>query len=584
MKGFPSLFLHFVRNRAGRRNLRTLLQFLAALAAMVVVYSILFHYIMAWEGHDYTWITGVYWTLTVMSTLGFGDITFHSDLGRAFSILVLLSGTMFMLILLPFTFIQFFYAPWMEAQAAARAPRSLPEDVSGHVVLTNYGPVDVALVKKLQQYKYPYVVLVPELTEALRLHDQGVKVMVGDLDDPETYQKVRFDRAALLVTTLHDTLNTNIAFTAREVSAETPVVATALEAASVDILELAGCNRVLQLAEMLGRSFARRLIGRDAKAHVIGEFGELLIAEASAANTPLVGRTLQEIRLRDHANVNVVGVWERGRFQPAGPDTQITSHTVLVLAGTRAQLDDYDALFCIYHATEEPVLIIGGGRVGRATARDLAEQGVDYRIVEKLPDRIRGEKYIQGDAADLEILERAGIRNAPAAAVTTHDDDMNVYLTLYCRRLRPGMQILSRATLDRNVSTLHRAGADFVMSYASTGANAIFNLLQRGDVLLLAEGLDAFEIDVPEPLAGKTLAESAIRQETGCSVIAIDNGEGLKVNPDPRAMLGHGARMIVIAGAESEDRFLARYAPRHQAQEIKENRHPASSRGDGRTS
>jgi len=27
-----------------------------------------------------------------MSTLGFGDITFHSDLGRLFSIVVLLSG------------------------------------------------------------------------------------------------------------------------------------------------------------------------------------------------------------------------------------------------------------------------------------------------------------------------------------------------------------------------------------------------------------------------------------------------------------------------------------------------------------
>lgn len=91
MKYFPSLFLHYLRNRATRRNLWVLMQFLATLIAMVTVYSVLFHYLMACEGRQYSWITGVYWTLTVMSTLGFGDITFHTDLGLLFSIIVLLS-------------------------------------------------------------------------------------------------------------------------------------------------------------------------------------------------------------------------------------------------------------------------------------------------------------------------------------------------------------------------------------------------------------------------------------------------------------------------------------------------------------
>jgi voltage-gated potassium channel len=68
------------------------------------------------EGRYHSWITGVYWTLTVMTTLGFGDITFASDIGRFFSIIVLLSGIVLLLILLPFMFIRLFYAPWLEAQ------------------------------------------------------------------------------------------------------------------------------------------------------------------------------------------------------------------------------------------------------------------------------------------------------------------------------------------------------------------------------------------------------------------------------------------------------------------------------------
>ena len=171
MKILAAQFSSFIRSRRGRRNIRLLLQMLAMLALLVIIYSVLFHYIMRWEyrHHEqrvqYSWVTGFYWTLTVMSTLGFGDITFQSDLGKMFSIIVLLSGTMFMLILLPFTFIQFFYAPWVEAQAAARAPRALPEEKAGHVLLTDYGPVATALISKLNQFGYPYSLL--ELREPL---------------------------------------------------------------------------------------------------------------------------------------------------------------------------------------------------------------------------------------------------------------------------------------------------------------------------------------------------------------------------------------------------------------------------------
>lgn len=556
MKSFTTLYLHFMRNRGSRRNLRVLTQFVLLLLGMILVYSVIFHYLMAWEGHRYSWITGIYWTLTVMSTLGFGDITFHTDLGRIFSMVVLMSGTLFMLILLPFTFIQFFYAPWIQAQEAARAPRQLPVGTEGHVIVTNYGPVDAALIKKLTQFKYPYVILVSEVVEALRLHDLDLKVVVGELDDPETYRLLRTEKAALVASVGSDVSNTNVAFTARGVSDNVPIVATAADAASVDILKLAGCTQVLQLAEMMGQSLARRVIGRDAQTHVIGQFGDLLIAEASAARTPLVGRTLRDIRLRDHVNITVSGVWERGRYQNAGPDTLITENTVLVLAGTRSQLDEYDSLFCIYHANEVPIVILGLGRVGAATARALDQQAVAYRIVEKKVKLKHDDRLIVGDAADLEVLKQAGIMETSAVVITTHDDALNVYLTLYCRRLRSDIQIVSRATLERNVLTLHRAGADFVISEASMGANAIFNLLRRSDVLLLAEGLDVFKVPVPPSLAGKTLTEGAVRQRTGCSVMAIQGNDGLQVNPDPNTKLPADAEMFVIGSEESQQRFL----------------------------
>jgi len=135
------------------RNIKALLKFFHALIAMVTIYSILFHVLMLAENKEYSWITGFYWTLTVMSTLGFGDITFTSDLGKVFSIIVLISGVIFLLTMLPFIFIQFFYLPWLEFQTKARTPRELPEGSKGHVILTSFDPVTMNLVEREVQSK-----------------------------------------------------------------------------------------------------------------------------------------------------------------------------------------------------------------------------------------------------------------------------------------------------------------------------------------------------------------------------------------------------------------------------------------------
>jgi Trk K+ transport system NAD-binding subunit len=412
------------------------------------------------------------------------------------------------------------------------------------------------------QQNVPYVLLVGDLAEALRLHDAGLNVVHGELDQPQTYQAVQAAQAALVATTASDAVNTNVASTVREVTSRVLIVATADSTASVDILELAGSNQVVQVSEMLGHSLGRRVIGGDAMTHVIGQFGELQVAEANAMRTPLVGKTLRENRL-GALGVSVVGVWERGHFAPAGPDTIVSDSTVLVLAGSAEQLLNYDEHFAIYNVSGEPVVIIGGGRVGRATARELAARGLDHRVVEKNPRRsLDHEHTIHGDAAELEVLKAAGIMKAPAVVITTNDDNTNIYLTLYCRRLRPDIQVISRATLERNLTTLHRAGADFVMSGPSMGANVMINLLQRGKTLMLAEGLEVFRVPVPAALADRTLAETPIRRETGCSVVALVADGQTQINPPATARLPAGAELILIGTVEAEARFFQRFSDR----------------------
>jgi Trk K+ transport system NAD-binding subunit len=561
MKFLVSQLLYFLRDRPTRTNIVALGRFLLVLAGLITLYSVVFHFLMAYEGRpEYSWITGFYWTLTVMSTLGFGDITFHSDLGRIFSITVLLSGIIFLLILLPFTFIEFFYAPWMKAQEAVRAPTRLSSKTKGHLILTQFDAVTSALIERLDDFQYAYVLLIPDLIEALRLNDLGYNVVRGDLDNPETYRRLQAENALLVATTANDQINTNVAFTVREISDQVPIIATANSPASVDILQLAGSSHVIELAEMMGQWLARRVAAGDAVAHVIGQFDDLLVAEATVRHSTLVGKTLAQTGLREETGIAVLGVWERGKFERAEPDTLISDKTVLVLAGSNDQMTRYNALACAQEFSSEPIVIIGGGRVGRAVGRSLEARGLDYRIVEVEANRIRDpEKYVLGNAAELTVLERAGIRKTPTVVVTTHDDDMNIYLTIYCRRLRPDVQIISRARLERNIVTLHRAGADFVLSYASLGANAIMNLLNRSNILMVAEGLDIFKIDVPDGLVGKSIAEANIRRRSGCTVVALHTEESTEINPDPYRPLPRDAELVLIGTVEAENRFLRQF-------------------------
>jgi len=563
MKYIPAQVIYFIRSRTTKRNFKLLFKFFLALTAIVIIYSVLFHFIMLFEDRNLSWVTGFYWTLTVMSTLGIGDITFASDLGRIFSMVVLISGILFLLIMLPFTFIHFFYAPWLEAQSKARAPRELPENTTGHVILTNFDPITINLVEKLNQYNYEYVIIVTDLHRALELYDLNYKVVVGDPGDPETYRRLRTQNAALVVANNDDMMNTNISFTIREISKKVPIVTNADADDSIDILQLAGSTHVFQFMKMLGKSLARRTLGVSMGANVIGRFDQLLIAEAPAMRTPLEGKTIAESKLRETIGITVVGIWERGRFEIPHPQTRINSTTVLLLAGSVEQLNKYDEIFCIYriyHTANAHVLILGGGRVGRAAAEALEEHQIDYQVVEKNSMHIENkDKYIHGNAADINVLNRAGIREAPTVIITTHNDPMNIYLTIYCRRLRPDIQIISRANLDRNISKLHGAGADLVMSYASMGANTIINLLKPGEILMFEEGLNVFRTPVPSPLVGKSLAENEIRKQTGCSVIAISTQGELNINPDPSIPLGENDEMIMIGTADAEKRFIENY-------------------------
>jgi Trk K+ transport system NAD-binding subunit len=361
-----------------------------------------------------------------------------------------------------------------------------------------------------------------------------------------------------------DTVNSNIVLTVRELSESVPIAAVAELEDSIDVLEMSGATHVLPLKQRLGEHLANRASAMSAHANVIGRFHDLILAEFPVHNTPLQGKTIRETRLREFTGVTIVGVWDHGRLKPARPDLELTPHCVPVVIGTTAQIEDLNEALVIYDANSNPVLVIGGGKVGRAAASALKRRQIPVHVVEKnaeLEPKIRGtpDRLFIGDAADRSVLDEAGIADTPSILLTTHDDAMNIYLSVYCRRLNPEARILTRVTHERNIEAIRRAGADFVLSYSSFGVQTVFSIVRNREIVVLGEDVNLFYLPLPPSLANKTLAEAEIGARTGLNVIGIQRNGQVETDLARELKLPQDAELVVLGSTEQRTRFKEMY-------------------------
>ena len=469
---------------------------------------------------------------------------------------VLVSGIILLLIVLPFAFIRYFYAPWLEARIRNRVPESVPTGTRGHVIFIHWDAVAQEMISRLDGEGIPYFVLAEDGVEATALLSDGVSTIRGKVDDIRTYERLNASQARLIVLNRDDLMNTNVALTVRDVSADVPIVAFAENEHSVDILELGGCDHVLQLKKILGEQLANRVNGGHAQAHVVGRYRNLLIAEFSVHRTPLVGKKLADSRLREIAGVSVLGVWEEGSIRLARPDLELRDVSLPVVAGSQDAIDRLNEYLYIYDTNWNPVIILGGGKVGRAAARALKQRSIPVHMVERNPDlaaRIGDipDRLVIGDAADRDVMRAVGIEDAPSVLLTTNRDEANIYLAAYTRRISPEALIVSRVTHERNVPSIQRAGADLILRYSMLAVETLFALLHDRPPIVLGQGIGFHDMPCPRALEGVTLGESGIGAETGLTVIALEIDGRLLTDPDASTTLVPGCTLLAI-GSEAQ--------------------------------
>ncbi|ADW17455.1 TrkA-N domain protein [Desulfobulbus propionicus DSM 2032] len=212
-------------------------------------------------------------------------------------------------------------------------------------------------------------------------------------------------------------------------------------------------------------------------------------------------------------------------------------------------------------------IICGFGRIGKEICRILQEHHRPFLVIEKDEEEIRtleelGYLRLQGDAADDEVLQTAGIERAKGLVSVVASDADNLYITLTARGLNPVLYIMARSSGGPGVQIkLKRAGASKVISPYSIGARRMAHLIVRPtvadfiDLTMRAGELDLImeelQVGPASHLSGKNLIESEIRKKYDVIVVAIKRQDGsMLFNPKPDSVIMAGDILIVLGASE----------------------------------
>ncbi len=248
----------------------------------------------------------------------------------------------------------------------------------------------------------------------------------------------------------------------------------------------------------------------------------------------------------------------------------IATRTAQILLNT--QSFRHRTMMKMVNTVSDHYVLAGYGRIGQRIAQDLHRNGVPFVVIEANPSKAgsletSGLPYIQGDAEDETVLQKAGISRAKGLILTLPEDRANVFATLVARELNPDLFILVRTDTHLNRRKLVRAGADKVVAPYEIGADRMAQVLLRPNVdrvmerVLMASAMNfnMDEVDVQEdsPLAGKTLVEAQFRQRFDAIVVAIVNGSSLNIsfNPGPHETIRPKDTLIVLGSNEMIDRL-----------------------------
>ncbi len=215
-------------------------------------------------------------------------------------------------------------------------------------------------------------------------------------------------------------------------------------------------------------------------------------------------------------------------------------------------------------------IICGIGRVGSNVAAELLKTARRFTVIEEDMHALEAYQeqhpdvlFVHGDAADDDVLARAGIAHAAGVFAVTGDDSRNIVIALSAKQINPLLRVVARVHDIRNGDKARRAGADEIVSPDFTGGMRIASAMIRPHVvnfmdqmLLRDDGLRVEEVLVPPTFQPRTLATLKLQSRDFVLMATHENGHWV-FNPDAEHEIRPGHALIVMATPQGREQVAA---------------------------
>ncbi len=284
--------------------------------------------------------------------------------------------------------------------------------------------------------------------------------------------------------------------------------------------------------------------------------------------------TVATVGFREMGDLSRAGMWFTIGliiFGVGAVGYAVSSLTALIVGGEIQDIYRGRKMESAIAKLRDHYIICGSGVVGREVALEFQQEKVPFVVVEQnvATSEIRSDPdvlFVEGDATDDEVLQKAGIDRARGLISALREDADNVFVTLTARQLNPRLLIIARASEPGTESKLLRAGADRVVSpYQIGGRRMAFAALRPSVVdfldVVMGHGPSPLRVeDIPVKakslLVGKQVREADIGQRTGAIVLGVQGTAGLCHLSTPGATLAttviQEGDVLIVLGNESQ--------------------------------
>jgi Trk K+ transport system NAD-binding subunit len=308
---------------------------MALVVLVILVSSLILHF-----GAGFSFLTAVYFTVSTITTIGYGDVTL---IDKPWPVLVY--GIV--LELVGAAVIAMFFAVITDTLVGSRlrlALGGLHKNLDNHVVVCGLGNIGHRVVEQIHAMHIPVVAM--ELNEGQKavahVRRSGVPVLIGDAREPSNLQKLEVDRArCVIVCTDDDISNLEIALSIRMLDPGQKVV-----------LQLHDPDLAARVQRAIGVGISRSTAGLAAPAFVSAALGHRIVSTLPVGNRTLVvaratvvdgadaaGKSVEWLLDGPYARVLMVKRGEAETWRP-GPEVALLGGDELVLVSTRKGLDE----------------------------------------------------------------------------------------------------------------------------------------------------------------------------------------------------------------------------------------------------